>query len=76
MGRLFSLSGDGAPLGMAVTLADSQHSGNDWNWNRAPQPSYQNLDLDFTRYRHKQSTANATNRKDNSLTFDILSDRG
>ena len=29
MGRQFSLSGDGAPLGMAVTLADRQHSGND-----------------------------------------------
>ena len=24
-----SLSGDGTPLGMAVTLADRQHSGND-----------------------------------------------
>ena len=28
-GREFSLPGDGAPLGMAVTLADRQHSGND-----------------------------------------------
>ena len=29
MCRQLSLSGDGAPLGMAVTLADRQHFGND-----------------------------------------------
>ena len=29
MGRWFSLSGNGAPLGMVVTLVDLQYSGND-----------------------------------------------
>ena len=29
MGRWFSISGDGAPLGVVVTLADRQHTGND-----------------------------------------------
>ena len=35
MGRWFSLSGDGAPLGMAVTLGHRQHSGND-PWRISP----------------------------------------
>ena len=32
MGWQFTLLGDGAPLGMAVRLADCQHSGNDPKW--------------------------------------------
>ena len=32
-------------------------------WKRGLEPPFQNLDLDLTRYRNKQSTTNATNRK-------------